>query len=218
LRHERASMPPKKNAVAARIKRLMQADDEVGKIAQATPVLMAKALDLFLEELMKSTTDIASSHGAKTVSAGHLRASIMGNEKFDFLKEIVDGVPDLPTEPGKKPVVGSLEGEEARAGSSSLKGGHAAAGGSAGEPTKAKRDRTRKPQASAKVIEEGEDDERVPKVARGVGSEYGHRGSLVEEHVSTGYGAQNTPAVGGALAGTLEEAPKEDDDDDYDEL
>ena len=47
-------------------------------------------------ELMKSTTDIASAHGAKTVSAGHLRASIMGNEKFDFLKDVVEGVPDLP--------------------------------------------------------------------------------------------------------------------------
>ena len=45
---------------------------------------------------MKSTTDIASAHGAKTVSAGHLRASIMGNEKFDFLKDVVEGVPDLP--------------------------------------------------------------------------------------------------------------------------
>ena len=25
-----------------------------------------------------------------------MRASIMGNEKFDFLKDIVEGVPDLP--------------------------------------------------------------------------------------------------------------------------
>ena len=33
-------MPPKKNPVAARIKKIMQADDEVGKIAQATPVLV----------------------------------------------------------------------------------------------------------------------------------------------------------------------------------
>jgi hypothetical protein len=33
-------MPPKKNPVAARIKKMMQADDDVGKIAQATPVLV----------------------------------------------------------------------------------------------------------------------------------------------------------------------------------
>jgi|TARA_B100000768_G_scaffold131184_1_gene121868 hypothetical protein len=33
-------MGPKKNPIAARIKKIMQADEEVGKIAQATPVLM----------------------------------------------------------------------------------------------------------------------------------------------------------------------------------
>jgi hypothetical protein len=40
-------MPPKKNAVAARIKRLMQADDDVGKIAQATPVLMGTSFSIY---------------------------------------------------------------------------------------------------------------------------------------------------------------------------
>ena len=59
-------------------------------------MLSAKALDLFLEELMKSTAEIAVAHGAKTVSAGHLTACIAANEKFDFLQEIVEGVPDLP--------------------------------------------------------------------------------------------------------------------------
>ena len=59
-------------------------------------MLSAKALDLFLEELMKSTAEIAVAHGAKTVSAGHLKACIAANEKFDFLQEIVEGVPDLP--------------------------------------------------------------------------------------------------------------------------
>ncbi|EEH58436.1 uncharacterized protein MICPUCDRAFT_8931, partial [Micromonas pusilla CCMP1545] len=78
----------------ARIKRLMQADEDVGKIAQATPVLMVRALDLFVEELMNATTSIATAHSAKTASAGHLRAAIMGNEKFDFLKDIVEAVPD----------------------------------------------------------------------------------------------------------------------------
>jgi hypothetical protein len=33
-----------KNLLASRIKRLMQADDEVGKIAQATPIVIGKAL------------------------------------------------------------------------------------------------------------------------------------------------------------------------------
>ena len=195
-------MPPKKNAVAARIKRLMQADDDVGKIAQATPVLMAKALDLFLEELMKSTTEIASSHGAKTVSAGHLRASIMRNEKFDFLKDIVEGVPDLPTEQGMNAVVGSLdEGEE----EVRVVAGRA---GGAGAST-AKRERPQKPtKAKTAAVEDG--DEPAPKALK---SGAAAAGSL-EEEGGVGLGsfvASPAPTFGTAV-GNLEE------DDDYDDL
>jgi len=128
-------MPPKKNPVAARIKKIMQADDEVGKIAQATPVLVCafprttlfhghapnvshaesnltrptsslnavKALEMFMGELIKSTSDIALARGAKMISAGHLKACITSNEKFDFLVEIVQGVPDLPAADEAKP-------------------------------------------------------------------------------------------------------------------
>lgn len=96
-------MPPKKNPVAARIKKIMQADDEVGKIAQATPVLVFKALEMFMGELIKSTSDIALARGAKMISAGHLKACITSNEKFDFLVEIVQGVPDLPAADEAKP-------------------------------------------------------------------------------------------------------------------
>ena len=36
-------MPPKKqHALASRVKRMMQADEDVGKIAQATPVLIGE--------------------------------------------------------------------------------------------------------------------------------------------------------------------------------
>lgn len=196
-------MPPKKNAVAARIKRLMQADDDVGKIAQATPVLMAKALDLFLEELMKSTTEIASSHGAKTVSAGHLRASIMRNEKFDFLKDIVEGVPDLPTEQGMNMVVGSLdEGEE------EVRVAAGRAGG-AGAST-AKRERPQMPTKAKAAAVEG-DDEPAPKAMK---SGAAATGSLEEEEGVVGLGSSIAPRAPtfGTAVGNLEE------DDDYDDL
>lgn len=52
-------MPPKKNPVAARIKRMMQADDEVGKIAQATPVLVCTS-SAPLDTPKKATADETS--------------------------------------------------------------------------------------------------------------------------------------------------------------
>ena len=56
-----------------------------------------------MEELVKSTADVALARGAKMISAGHLKACITSNEKFDFLEEIVQGVPDLPAADEAKP-------------------------------------------------------------------------------------------------------------------
>lgn len=86
----------------ARIKKIMQADEDVGKIALAVPVLVcesqypfffftlqlqglvfffffliftlftAKALELFLQDLCDRTYEITLQRGAKTVSSLHL--------------------------------------------------------------------------------------------------------------------------------------------------
>lgn len=159
---------------------------------------------------MKSTTEIATSHGAKTVSAGHLRASIMGNEKFDFLKEIVEGVPDLPTGQGNKQAVGSLsEGENTRVTQSSLTCGRV--GRAIGGPSTTKRERPQKPPATA--VEE-EDDQPVTKALRSAEREQEQVGSLEEKDSVILGGSIPTGALE-PLVGTLTEAPE---DDDYDDL
>ncbi|GMP60970.1 hypothetical protein CsSME_00023624 [Camellia sinensis var. sinensis] len=79
---------------AARIKKIMQADEDVGKIAMAVPVLVSKALELFLQDLCDRTYDITLQRGAKTMSALHLKHCVRSYNVFDFLREIVSKVPD----------------------------------------------------------------------------------------------------------------------------
>ena len=89
-----------KNAnLAARIKRMMQKDEEVGKIVKTTPLVMAKALELFLTKLFKATADTALAHGARIINPVHLKGAISDNDEFDFLEDVVKGVPDLPPPP-----------------------------------------------------------------------------------------------------------------------
>lgn len=57
---------------ASRIKKIMQADEDIGKIAQAVPLLVSKSLELFLQDLCDRTYEITLQRGAKTVSASHL--------------------------------------------------------------------------------------------------------------------------------------------------
>ncbi|KAG8919473.1 hypothetical protein FRC02_001630 [Tulasnella sp. 418] len=78
----------------ARIKKIMQKDEEVGKVAQATPVLISKALELFMASMVEEMAKVTQERGAKRVEVWHLKAAIERNEMLDFLKEIVEPIPD----------------------------------------------------------------------------------------------------------------------------
>ncbi|CRK92630.1 CLUMA_CG006164, isoform A [Clunio marinus] len=98
-------MPSKKRKYnarfpAGRIKRIMQADEEVGKIAQAVPVIISRTLELFVESLLTKSSSITSSRNAKTLSPSHLKQCIMSEQRFDFLKDLVKSVPDITMEDG----------------------------------------------------------------------------------------------------------------------
>ena len=56
----------------ARIKKIMQTDDEVGKIAVATPFLISKAVELFLKDLVTKTLEITTEKQSKTLSVAHV--------------------------------------------------------------------------------------------------------------------------------------------------
>ncbi|WVF72635.1 hypothetical protein IAT40_007453 [Kwoniella sp. CBS 6097] len=91
-------MPPlrtkKSKTSRARIKRIMQLDEEVGKLASATPVMISKSLECFMQMLIDETCKETRSRGSKKMTAYHLKAMINTNETFDFLREIVEPIPD----------------------------------------------------------------------------------------------------------------------------
>lgn len=83
-----------------RIKKIMQADEEVGKIAQAVPVIISRTLELFVESLLTKSSSITNSRNAKTLSPSHLKQCIISESRFDFLKDLVKTVPDIAMEEG----------------------------------------------------------------------------------------------------------------------
>lgn len=78
----------------------MQADEEVGKVAQVTPPAVNKALELFMIALVSGAADKAREKGGKRVTAAHLKQVVLGDEQFDFLAEIVGRVEEGKEEGG----------------------------------------------------------------------------------------------------------------------
>lgn len=108
----------------ARIKRIMQADEDIGKVAQVTPHAVSRALELFMIKLITASADHArggpagagaagASKGPKRVLAQHLKRAIQADETFDFLADIIAKVPDAPASKAKKEQPGS-DSEEAK--------------------------------------------------------------------------------------------------------
>lgn len=78
----------------------MQADEEVGKIAHAVPVIISRTLELFVESLLTKSSQITLSRNSKTLSPSHLKQCIMSESRFDFLKDLVKNVPDISNDDG----------------------------------------------------------------------------------------------------------------------
>jgi ERCC4-related helicase len=80
---------------ATRIKRIMRIDEEVGKVAQVTPFLIGKGLELFLAEILQACLKQTQAKGAKKVTSLHLKTAIETTLQFDFLKDLVKDLPDI---------------------------------------------------------------------------------------------------------------------------
>ncbi|CAF1263052.1 unnamed protein product [Rotaria magnacalcarata] len=74
----------------ARIKRLMQKDEEVGKLSATVPVIAARALEQFLEELITKTASITMSLQAKTLTPEHIRQNIYADPRLSFLHDLAN--------------------------------------------------------------------------------------------------------------------------------
>ncbi|XP_075987907.1 negative cofactor 2 alpha [Anticarsia gemmatalis] len=93
-------MPTKKRKYnarfpAGRIKKIMQTDEEVGKVAQAVPIIISRTLELFVESLLSKAMQVTVARNAKTLSPSHVKQCILAESKFDFLRDLVKNIPDV---------------------------------------------------------------------------------------------------------------------------
>ena len=86
----------------AKVKKLVQKNQEVGKLTHSIPFLLSKSLEYFLIRML---TELAEKHKGQKVklTPSHLKALIQENPKYSFLEFIMQDVSDLEhQESGKK--------------------------------------------------------------------------------------------------------------------
>ncbi|CAK7220319.1 hypothetical protein SBRCBS47491_004147 [Sporothrix bragantina] len=90
--HVILTSPVRTKFPTARIKRIMQADEEVGKVSQQTPIAVGKALEMFMVNLVSKSADVARTKNSKRVTAQMLKQVVESDDQWDFLRDIVKKV------------------------------------------------------------------------------------------------------------------------------
>ncbi|CAE7853779.1 NFYC3 [Symbiodinium sp. KB8] len=85
----------------ARIKRIMKADEDVRMISAEAPVLLAKAVEMFVADLTMRSWQHSSRELAKrkTLSKYDVQLALSHTPYFDFLVEIIGRPGQAPTQP-----------------------------------------------------------------------------------------------------------------------
>ncbi|KAF7845919.1 hypothetical protein BT93_L0043 [Corymbia citriodora subsp. variegata] len=78
----------------ARVKRIMQADEDIGKVAIATPTAVTMALQLFITSLVLIGAAEAHESGTNKITVDHLKQGISNTTQFDFLHDLVNNTKD----------------------------------------------------------------------------------------------------------------------------
>ncbi|GMF02645.1 unnamed protein product [Ambrosiozyma monospora] len=68
----------------------MQSDEDIGKVAQATPMAVGRALEMFLCSLVEKSVATANEEGSKKISVQVLNKTIQSDDQFDFVMEVCE--------------------------------------------------------------------------------------------------------------------------------
>ncbi|THD24151.1 Dr1-associated corepressor [Fasciola hepatica] len=108
-------MPTKRKFTAkfptTRIKKIMQLDEDIGKLTATVPPVVSRSLELFMEQLVTRAYQITLSRNSKTISPSSIKYVIENESEFGFLKNLVADIPGIKSLPqNKKPPNASRSG------------------------------------------------------------------------------------------------------------
>lgn len=73
----------------ARIKKIMQFDDDIGKVSYSAPIVISHAIEMFLIDLLKDLEEVAKSRSSKKILLQHFEQCAENKKKLQFLKEVL---------------------------------------------------------------------------------------------------------------------------------
>lgn len=73
----------------SRLKKIMQTNDDVGKMSASVPFVASRAVELFLKDFVGLTLEeVQKKEGANRITINHIQRALGSDPKFEFLKDL----------------------------------------------------------------------------------------------------------------------------------
>ncbi|KAK6753260.1 hypothetical protein RB195_012698 [Necator americanus] len=71
-----------------RIKKVMQSDEEIGRMVASVPVAIGRAMEHFAEKFLQAAAQATQLSNSRTLTPAHMKQAMMANRHFHFLADI----------------------------------------------------------------------------------------------------------------------------------
>lgn len=71
-----------------RIKKVMQSDEEIGRMVASVPVAIGRAMEHFAEKFLQAAAHATHLSNSRTLTPAHMKQAMMANRHFHFLADI----------------------------------------------------------------------------------------------------------------------------------
>ncbi|KAK6046415.1 hypothetical protein COOONC_16080 [Cooperia oncophora] len=71
-----------------RIKKVMQSDEEIGRMVASVPVAIGRAMEHFAEKFLQAAAQATQMSNSRTLTPAHMKQAMMANRHFHFLADI----------------------------------------------------------------------------------------------------------------------------------
>jgi predicted transcriptional regulator len=78
-----------------KIKKIIQENQDIGKLSNLVPPLVEQSLEFFLVDLLKKCEEVAQEHNITKLTPPILKKALLELENYDFLKDALDDVEDI---------------------------------------------------------------------------------------------------------------------------
>ncbi|KAK5970078.1 hypothetical protein GCK32_002288 [Trichostrongylus colubriformis] len=71
-----------------RIKKVMQSDEEIGRMVASVPVAIGRAMEHFAEKFLQAAAQATQLSNSRTLTPAHMKQAMMANRHFHFLADV----------------------------------------------------------------------------------------------------------------------------------